>query len=104
MSSSNNNGSNPGLGVRGYDTTDRERSPLLGSRSSADYRALQDSQLAEEKKERTRKGVLAGCLTLLFILAFVLCWTFFSSSLPSDPLRAANAILDRAPIIVSTRY
>lgn len=108
MSSANNNPNNGGggLNVRGYDTNNNadrrsERSPLLGSRSSADYRALQETQLAEEHSERRKRGAVAGCVTLLFVLAAVVSWTWFSSSLPKDPLKAANVILEKAPVIVS---
>jgi hypothetical protein len=79
-----------------------EQSPLLAERetqhttepSSEEYLELRASH------EKTR-AYLASAFVFLFILAIVIAAAIIGDGLPRDPMRAAIAILERSPVIVS---
>jgi hypothetical protein len=108
-------------GQQGYSTAsgpayrDGERRPLLGSNNSNNNGnvppppsnpngAPADPAAARKREQhKAKRGIVAGVLTFLFILAMVMSWFFYHDGmvLGRDPVKAARGILGRAPVIVS---
>ncbi|CEL58131.1 dipeptidase 2 [Rhizoctonia solani AG-1 IB] len=85
-------------------STTQERAPLLPSTHSPDERGLPTTDPdthAPPQKHTSLKITLSSLLTLLLISAIVALVTWLEQGLPSDPEKAALAILKSAPVIVS---
>ncbi|QRW19477.1 Membrane dipeptidase (Peptidase family M19) [Rhizoctonia solani] len=83
--------------------TTQERAPLLPSSHSPDAHGLPATDPdthAPPHKHTSLKITLSSLLTLLLISAIVALVTWFEQGLPSDPEKAALAILESAPVII----
>ncbi|GAB1518766.1 hypothetical protein RhiTH_001831 [Rhizoctonia solani] len=82
--------------------TTQERAPLLPSSHSPDAHGLPATDPdthTPPHKHTSLKITLSSLLTLLLISAIVALVTWFEQGLPSDPEKAALAILESAPVI-----
>ncbi|KAJ1311020.1 hypothetical protein OPQ81_009526 [Rhizoctonia solani] len=80
-----------------------ERAPLLPSSHTPDVHGLPtpdaDAPTHTQRKHTSLKITLSGLFTLLIISSIVAVVTYFEAWLPSDPDKAALAILESAPVI-----
>ena len=83
----------------------QERTPLLdengGAQAQGSAEPVDTEYLELRAKHEKTRAYLASGLLFLFILAVVIAAVVIGDGLPKDPLKAAIAILERSPVIVS---
>lgn len=81
----------------------QERAPLLEEGQTSERAIVPngDEHLEQALSHEKTKAYLATGFVFIFILAVVIAAAIFGDNLPRDPYKAAVAVLERSPLIVS---